>query len=496
MAAQTDAAGLFLPSPAVQVSKYPIAYDSNSGNVIQVQYNYLNFPLFGGGVVPFLGDYLEVVPRNPFRPPLCLDTACTKTTGWQFNTYDGESPLTQGIWTDNRDVLQSPAIGQVKWDKYGAPGTAACIPGQSFSWTRNQNLYTSLLGAGLVMQAEGNARRTDDLEKRAYVVQMQNLVAPARQIGAQTPDPTTLKKRFKLTFGPNSGQASFNFATDFTNLLPDAFNTEFGRYPVPVQTTIYVDLPYASGGARSVFVRKNEARPVEVIGEEVKAFDGNVEIPLASCAAGLCPVVTGGLKSRTIVAPDPSAPVQTLEEESHDALFGVLPVLVAGSATPVNSFTYTAPTISDETLFGNSLFSNNLLNPTWTSPTWTSPTWTSPTWTSPTWTSPDVDQPDVDEPDVDESDVDQSDVDQSDMDQSDVDEQRPQRDRGELRGRGYRNRDVGLRPPVDRAIASRERDHAAGRQQGRDRPWHRHLRPEDAGDAAAGCQRDVPGRCR
>ena len=86
-------------------------------------------------------------------------------------------------------------------------------------WTRI-NLYTSLLGAGLVIQAEGNARRTDDLEKPAYVVQMQNLVAPVREAESQTTAPSTLKKRFKLTFGPNSGQASLNFATDFTNLLP------------------------------------------------------------------------------------------------------------------------------------------------------------------------------------------------------------------------------------------------------------------------------------
>ena len=53
-------------------------------------------------------------------------------------------------------------IGSIDWTNYSAPG-AACTPG-SLTWTRNQNLYSSLLGGGLIMQAEGNARRTKDLD--------------------------------------------------------------------------------------------------------------------------------------------------------------------------------------------------------------------------------------------------------------------------------------------------------------------------------------------
>ena len=147
---------------------------------MQLQYNFLNFALFGGGVVPFLGDYLEVVPKNPFTPPLCANAACTQMTGWAFNTFANESPLVHGLWTDNRDVLQIQTDRRPRRStgpSYAAPGGAACTPA-SLTWTRNQNLYTSLLGAGFVMQAEGNARRTKDLEKRAYVVQLQNLVPP------------------------------------------------------------------------------------------------------------------------------------------------------------------------------------------------------------------------------------------------------------------------------------------------------------------------------
>jgi hypothetical protein len=136
-----------------------------------------------------------------------------------------------------------------------------------------------------------------------------------------------------------------------------------------------------------VFVRKNSTAPVIVVGEEVTAFTpGGALIPLSSCTPTTCPLVTNGLKSRVIIAPDPSAPIQSLSVEDHDADFIILPV-DSGSGT-VNSVTYPFPLMSSDFVLSDPNFSNNLLNPTWTSPTWTSPTWTSPTWTSPTWTSP------------------------------------------------------------------------------------------------------------
>jgi hypothetical protein len=405
-AAQSGPNASFTANSSIQVSKYPVAYDSDppapkSPGFVQLQYNYMNWPLFGGGVMPFLGDYLEIVSRNPLTPPLCANGACTELTPWAVNDFANESPLAHGIWTDNRDVLQVDGdVTSIDWINYAAPGTTACIAppaGQAnpLAWTRNQNLYSSLLGAGFIMQAEGNARRTKDLEKRAYVVQMQNLVAPQAQ------DPTTLNKRFRLMFAdgsagtPFSGEASFAFDTDFTDLTEAEFVARYDRAPNPVVTTTYVDLPYASGAARTVFVRKNSTAPVVVLGEEVEAFSTNgTPIPLESCqqSPSACPLVAGGKKSRVIVAPDPLAPVQELAEESHDADFTILPVRTSSGAL-ANSLTYSSPLIPSATLLDSQLFATSLLNPTWTSstytnPTWTNPTWTSPTWTSPTWTSP------------------------------------------------------------------------------------------------------------
>ena len=386
-AVQSDAGGGFPSGTSVRVSRYPLAYDTNAAapGFVQLQHNYLNWALFGGGVVPFLGDYLDLVPRNPFTPPLCANAACTQLTPWRFNTFADESPLTHGLWTDNRDVLQTSADpSSIDWSNYAAPGPS-CTPG-ALTWTRNQNLYTALLGGGFVMQVEGNARRTKDLEKRAYAIQMQNLVPPVAQA------PATLNKRFRLTFAAASGEASFHFATDFTSLSAAEFIAAYNRPPNPIVSSIYVDVPYASGAARTVFVRKNSVAPVVVSAEEVAAFTAaGAPIPLTSCSEATCPPVPGGNRSRVIVAPDPQAPVQDLQEESHDADFTILRVPVTGGpGTPAlaDSVTYANPSISSATVLSDASFSASVLSPTWTNPTWTNPTWTNPTWTNPTWTNP------------------------------------------------------------------------------------------------------------
>ena len=108
-----------------------------------------------------------------------------------------------------------------------------------------------------------------------------------RRLRARTP---TLKKRFRLTFGALSGEASFSFATDFTNLSAADFLATYGRAANPVVNTIFVDVPYASGAVRTVFVRKDSTAPVVVVGEEVRAFaNDGTPIPVDSCTLPSAP---------------------------------------------------------------------------------------------------------------------------------------------------------------------------------------------------------------
>ena len=379
------------PGPRFRSRQYPLAYDTASQRFVQLQYNYINWALFGGGVVPFLGDYLEIVPRNPFTPPLCPNAACTELTPWAINDFANESPLTHGIWTDNRDILQTSGdIGPSTGPTTPLP-VQACTPGRS-TWTRNQNLYSSLLGGGVIMQAEGNARRTKDLEKRAYVVQMQNLVPPKVVPEKEPPevDPKTLKKRLRLTFAGGSGEASFSFETDFTDLTAAEFNAQYGRPPKPVVTTAYVDLPYCVGrGADASSSARTRPRRWSS-----SARRCGRSRPMAR-------------RSRSRAVSRPRRPARCWPAETRAASSSrrirrrrcrhwskrvtmrtsrFFRFRLASGAI-ANSVTYPSPVISAATVLTAAL-ATNLLNPTWTSPTWTNPTWTSPTWTSPTWTSP------------------------------------------------------------------------------------------------------------
>jgi hypothetical protein len=387
-ATQSDQNGVFQPGTSIQVSKYPVVFDTTTAAFIQLQFNYLDWPLFGGGFVPFIGDYMDTTPRNLFTPPLCANQSCSQMTNWAFNDFVNESPILHVLWTDNRDVLQTTAdLGTIDWTSYLAPGSASCGVG-TLTWTRNQNPYTAFLASGFVMQAEGNARRTKDLEKRAYVIQMQNLTPPDRDV------PETLTKRYRLTVAVNSGEASFDFATDFTNLSNDDFFAQYGHYPMPALKTTYLELPYASGGARTVFVRKNSTAPVVVFGEEVLAFAGGSPIPLANCSRvpSPCSLVAGGGKSRAIIAPDPQAPVQSLSEETHDASLMLMPVLQgydqSGNPLTATSVSYSSPGSVPLSALDDPNFNTNLLNPTWITPTWITPTWITPTWITPTWITP------------------------------------------------------------------------------------------------------------
>ena len=138
-AAQTTGNGF---GQSIQVSRYPLIV--NGDNISQAQVFPLNWPLFGGGKLPFIGDYSEIVAYNTFSPPIGAST-------WTFNDYANESPILHGLWTDNRDVI-APITAQ-DLTNYAAPGTSACTSA-SLTTTRNQNLYSALLARGLLMRAE------------------------------------------------------------------------------------------------------------------------------------------------------------------------------------------------------------------------------------------------------------------------------------------------------------------------------------------------------
>jgi hypothetical protein len=89
----------------IQVSRYPwvLTFDDPENPwAMQLQYNMPNLPIFGGGTVPFFGDYIDISPSPMFVP---------EGDGWVYNTDPASSPVYHAVWTDNRDVRD-----KVEWD--------------------------------------------------------------------------------------------------------------------------------------------------------------------------------------------------------------------------------------------------------------------------------------------------------------------------------------------------------------------------------------------
>ncbi|MBI2834372.1 MAG: hypothetical protein HYX76_08100 [Acidobacteria bacterium] len=151
--------GLPMLVNTVQVSRYTI--DSATGRIVghpsapppHQRVSYANAPLYRGGLAPFIGDYLHLIPLRP----------------------DGSGPGFRAIWTDNRDVV-FPA----DWNfaNYTVPGTAepACNPA-----SRNANPYTAEVATGLVVGSRGNFKQlvnsAGDPLQRAFTVYAENHTA-------------------------------------------------------------------------------------------------------------------------------------------------------------------------------------------------------------------------------------------------------------------------------------------------------------------------------
>lgn len=241
-AAQTGSNGQFAAS--IQVSRYNYAYSTDTQQLVQLEFNPVNWPLFSGGQLPFIGDYIDLAPARPFLPPL-------GGSGWTYNTDTSASPVIHATWTDNRDVV--PALNDM-WGNYTAPG--GCAPANQAS-IRNQNVYTSRLAQGVVVGAGGSSRLAGSF-LHAFAVFMTNA--------------TNVQRRFRLQTGvAPGGPASF---------LPDA-----------ALDHVDADVPPNSSIARTAFVAGTTSAIVKVF--EIDAT-GN---PIAN-----------GLQSSTIINSDPTAP--------------------------------------------------------------------------------------------------------------------------------------------------------------------------------------------
>ena len=273
-----------------RVSQYDFGVflsDSNGTEFHQLKVNPPGLPMFQRGMVPFMGDYIDIVGQM-FVP--------TANGGWAFNNprVNHSSPVHYAAWTSNQDVIP-PLNGD--WTQYfpitsgtsvyNGTATPACQPGTGFEGDRNQNVYQSRITQGLLVSSPQNSKPLSTTVQRAFVVLVQNFTNVQRNfqllIANQPPG------SFAIAGGTTGGYASFQQALPNQPSLPN---------PLPAPVTLHtLTIAAHSGASSTVFaLSSNPTASITVNANEV---DQNGKI------------VTGGLSSFILLNADGTVPALT-----------------------------------------------------------------------------------------------------------------------------------------------------------------------------------------
>jgi hypothetical protein len=274
-----------------RVSQYDFGVflsDANGTTFHQLKVNPPDLPMFEKGMVPFMGDYIDIVGQM-FVP--------TASGGWAFNNrrVNKSSTVHYAAWTSNQDVIP-PLNGD--WTQYFpiTSGTSvynpsvtppACQPGTGFEGDRNQNVYETRITQGLLVSSPQNSKPLSATVQRAFVVLVQNFTNAQKNfqltIANQPPG------SFAIANGTTGGYASFQQAVPNQPHLPNILPT-----PVTTQT---VAMAAHSGASSTVFALSSN--PTANITVNVNEVDQNGNI------------VTGGLSSFILLNADGTVPALT-----------------------------------------------------------------------------------------------------------------------------------------------------------------------------------------
>jgi uncharacterized protein YjbI with pentapeptide repeats len=346
----------FLPS--VKVSQYDMGSPSGTATnnfapktVEQLRFNTPNLPMFVAGTSAFIGDYIDIATSPQFVP-----TTVGNRTVWRFNTANSNSSVFHATWADNRDVRPPP---DGNWQSYTpakpvglslvdpAQVTPACLE-DARTGMRNQNIYTSRIGQGLIVGSPGNSKplrnANGDQIQRSFVVFAQNTTTVARTFQMSIPSSSQ----------PVGGQASFLQSGLVSQLI----------VPVPARST----------ASRTVFVVSSDAHA-----------QVTVNITEVNPPGGLAPLQGSILLNPDLTNPDLTNPDLTNHELTNPDL--------------------TNPDLTNPDLTNPNIPSPDLTNPDLTNPDLTNPDLTNPDLTNlgipnPDLTNPDLTNPDLTNPDL------------------------------------------------------------------------------------------------
>jgi hypothetical protein len=276
------------------------------------------YGIFCGGYCAFSGDYIHLVPRQPY---------VQTPTGWKQTTARGvdqnrlPAPVVQGFWADTRNVIlpTNPAptlmptqpgfIDSLPFWNYQSPGTGKPPTACFNAGSRDQNIYSAEYSPGNLFAGAPITFRQDNIP-HAYPLFVEN------RAGVQ--------RFFRLTIG--SPQASFDYRSFDRTLSPPP--------PPDLEADIAIG-PYSSVTG-SVVVDAGATGPIIVTVQELASTVVNGVITsngalLAGGATTSVTLVTGGEPALTAT-------------ETHTPVVAPTPVVTrpfAGQVDPQNPVTMT-----------------------------------------------------------------------------------------------------------------------------------------------------------
>ena len=343
--------------PSVLVSQYAFGccVNPNLPTVEQFKFNVPNLPIFGSGHLPFLGDYIDVVPSPAFVP---------NGNSWAYNFTPSVNPQFHATWTDNRDVVPplhgdwttyTPAVPVNTRSVFDTGATLPrCQTGQE--GMRNQNIYTAQITGGLIAGAKGNSKplgttifplnsTTAVPFQRAFAVEAQNVTSQP------------LNVRFTIANQPTGGKASF---------------LQFSQ-----RTTLDVTIPAFSSVSRSVFVTSTNAKAsVTVNVVQIGSIGGSP--------------TNNGLSSSAILNPDVTNPNITNPNVTNPNI----------TNPNITNYEVTNPNVTNPNITNPNVTNPNITNPNITNPNVTNPNITNPNVTNVSATNPNVTNPNITNPNI------------------------------------------------------------------------------------------------
>jgi Galactose oxidase, central domain len=379
--ADPRSAPVFLTAP---VSQYKFGTEGGPADtdLLQLQVDPPNLPMFQLGHVPFFGDYIDITSQMFVKDA---------TGNWTFNTAASAGTIQYASWTTNQDVVPpyDPTTNSIDWTKY-TPPISALNPGdgsnqsiydptqtvpncnQQFTGSRNQNIYSSRITQGLVLSSPQNSKPLSTTLQREFVVNLRN--------------ETGLDRSFRLTIGdgtmatqPPGGYASFT--PGMNNPGPPALPP---TPPMPVVMQLDVTVGAHAGISRSVFaVSSNPTASMTVNTVEIDAPGGTA--------------VAGGLSSFLVLNADGTVPPLA---DPDDAPAGTSIQTLEIYNPNVTNPNVTNPNVTNPNVTNTNTANPNVTNPNVTNPNVTNPNVTNPNVTNPNVTNPDITDPNVTNPNV------------------------------------------------------------------------------------------------